>query len=252
MTRPLEIIASAQNVKYKIWSSLSDSKGIKKHGLAILSGEKLIQEYLKSNRPYDCELVCEKGSEPLTKQALKIFTLSKSLFNELDLNGTGHSLLVIPVEDFKTSNVTQAVSIEVIAPLQDPRNLGALIRSCAAFGVKKVHLPPAACHPYHPKCLKVAANGFLHVEFLKCGTLDSLGLEGSSSKQFYILDSTGTAIQNLKTKQNLFLIVGEEGQGIPEALKKSIQKIAIPTQNIESLNATVAISIALYQLTQGN
>jgi TrmH family RNA methyltransferase len=127
-----------------------------------------------------------------------------------------------------------------------------LIRSCAAFGVKNIHLPPAACHPYHPKCLKVAANGFLHVQFLKCGSLDSLGLESSSNKQFYILDSTGTPIQNFKTKQNLFLIVGEEGQGIPEALKNTIHKIAIPTQNIESLNATVAVSIALYQLTQGN
>ena len=247
----IETITSSQNAKFKIWTSLLETKGIKKNNLALLSGQKLIQEYLQSKRPIESELIPVQGSSCLPGHSKKTFALKSDLFKELDVNGTNFPLLVIPLPEFEESTFNGPLGIEVIAPLQDPRNLGALIRSCAAFGIKKIHLPKVACHPYHPKCLKVAAGGFLHVAFSRCDNLDEsfLSNSGISKDHLYFLDSSGTSLRKFQNKKNLYLAVGEEGQGIPKNLRHSAQTISIPIQNVESLNATVALSIALYALT---
>jgi TrmH family RNA methyltransferase len=247
--RPPESIVSEQNPKFKTWKSLLESKGIKKQGLAILSGEKLVNEYLKSDKEVICELVQENKTAISQKPT---FSLTQALFKELDTNGTHHSLLIIPAQTFQISEFGTPHGIEVIAPLQDPRNLGALIRSCAAFGVKKIHLPISACNPYHPKCLKVAANGFMHVQFFTCNSIEKICTDQFNllKDKTYLLDAKGSDFSQARNKKNIYLVVGEEGQGIPADLKKKYQSLSIPIQNIESLNATVATSIALYELSK--
>lgn len=251
LKKSIELITSELNPKYKIWKSLLESKGIKKHNQAILSGEKLVQEYLHSGRKIICELIQEHQTARSKEQ---IFSLTQSLFKELDNNGTHHSLLIIPTQSFQKSEFGSPDGVEVIAPLQDPRNLGALIRSCAAFGVKKIHLPTAACNPYHPKCLKVAANGFMHVQFLQCESLDTIcaaSFEQLKDKT-YLLDAEGSSLSLTRDMRHLYLVIGEEGQGIPIDLKKNFISLSIPIRNVESLNATVAASIALYEIQKAH
>lgn len=248
---PLETITSDQNSKYKVWLSLTEAKGIKKNRLALLSGEKLIQEYVKQKLPVESEIISIRGTSCLPLGSKKTFALKPELFKTVDINATNFSVLVIPLPEFEESRFGKPQGIEVIAPLQDPRNLGALIRSCAAFGIQKIHLPPVACHPYHPKCLKVAAGGFMHVKFERCPQIDDQFAEqvGLEKAQLYFLDSQGTSLRHFKRPKDLYLAVGEEGQGLPDNLRNRSQAISIPTTNVESLNATVAMSIALYALT---
>ncbi len=251
IAHPFEVITSSQNTKFKFWQSLVDSKGIKKNNLALLSGEKLIQEYLKLGLPVESEILPPHGKSLLPAGSRKSFELKADLFNAIDINGTHFPILVIPVPEFEKSSFGNPQEIEVIAPLQDPRNMGAVIRSCAAFGVRKIHLPPTACHPYHPKCLKVAAGGILNLSFSRCPSLtDQFAHEtGLQKNQLYFLDSQGKSIRDFKPNNAFYLAVGEEGHGLPQSFRNDSQALSIPIKNIESLNAAVAVSIALYALT---
>lgn len=235
----IDQINSSSNSKFQTWKSLLTSKGIKKEKLFILSGEKIVFEFLKNpHLSVSCELIRE-GFNPIQKSA-PVFMLEKSLFEELDIIGTHSNLLVLELPSLKESSAFDSIDgIEVVAPLGDPKNLGALVRTCVAFGVSKIHLTDESAHPFHPQVVKASAGAVLKAPLFRGGSLSSW-----DSGHTYALDSKGQDLKLFEKPFKARIIVGEEGPGLP-AFKK-VQFVAIPTQNVESLNATVAASLLIY------
>ncbi len=255
------VIESSQNSIFKSLKELSSSSGIKKQSQFILMGEKLIQEFLSSKSsdlqkkfPMEAEILVTGGESIISKtkfanEVQKIF-LSPALFKEVDIIGTHSNLLLLkaPAIQQQDPMVTPA-GLELICPLGDPSNLGALTRSAVAFGIQKMILTEEASHPYHPKAIKSSAGASLHMNFSRTISFPKMELV-HQFKPSYLLDLDGTSIEKFKWPQNLFLIVGEEGPGF-QRLKdykniSSQQKITVSTANVESLNATVATSCALF------
>lgn len=234
--RPLKI-ESASNDTFRMFSSLTISKGLKKEGLFILSGEKIIHEFLKKpNLKIAYELVTEKLS-PLT--SAKITLLSQELFNELDVVGTHFNLLVLEQPKIeKLEALTKPKGFEVVLPVGDPSNLGALLRSCEAFGVDKVILTAEAANPFLPKAVKASAGSILRLQLFKGPALFEI------PSDCIALESGGIPLSDFKWPKDCRLVVGEEGPGLKNL--KYETKISIPTLGVESLNAVVAASIALY------
>lgn len=248
----------------------------------LLSGKKLVLEFLKMKT--DFEIVYEVLRADLTPLTNKNMTLqlTKELFHQLDVLGTHFNIFVCKVPEFTASDFSmksnpqldkktpirvqrdsrlgaipvpenKAERFQIVAPLQDPQNLGALIRSCAAFGVSTIHLTQESCHPFLPKSLKASSNGILHVKFCKAPALKDVHID---QHPVLVLDEGGQDlhefIKSCDSKWTGYLLVGEEGQGISkvsEQMKqKNWQKISIPMKNVESLNASVAASIFIYSL----
>lgn len=250
-------IESAANDTYKKFLSLTTSKGIKKESLFILSGEKLIAEYLKTLQPSGATTVASNGSlkvvyelitskmSPLTAQLPlpmrgKITELSPELFKELDVVGTHYNLLVLELPVLAEANMDAAPQgLEVILPVGDPSNLGALIRSCEAFAVSQVILTSEAANPFLPKSVKASAGSVLRMKLRKGPSVKTL------PPSTLALDAKGTPLPDFKWPKDARLLVGEEGPGI-QGLKFE-KTLSIPTQGVESLNAVVAASLALYQ-----
>lgn len=236
-------ITSSSNPQFKVWRSLLSSKGIKSEGLFLLSGEKLIHEFLKNpNFEIQAELV-PKGGTPAQNTA-PAFQLSSEIFKELDVVGTHFNLLVLktqPLEPTQTSDPIKG--LEVIAPIGDPSNLGALIRSCVAFGVSKIHLTLESANPYHPKCVKASAGAVLKAPLFRTSSLGNW-----DHPSVLALDSQGPSILALKSPRQARVLVGEEGPGLPDFQR--VQWVSIPTQNVESLNATVAASLLLWEMSK--
>jgi len=234
-------ISSASNPQFKTWRSLLNSNGIKSEGLFLLSGSKLVREFLKSpNFEIAAELV-PQDSVPLQTQA-PAYQLSNPLFKELDVIGTHSNVLVLKTNELPVSSAQDKVSgLEVIAPVGDPGNLGALIRTCVAFGVSKIHLTQESSNPYHPKCVKASAGALLKAPLFKSGPLTSWDHE-----TVWALDAKGESIKTVSKPQNARILVGEEGPGLPNL--RFVKWISIPTENVESLNATVAASLVIYAL----
>ena len=245
-------ISSSTNPQYKIWKSLLTAKGIKEHGLFLLMGEKLISEYLDFPRlDFKIEgVLCVNLEERFKK--FRQTQLSMDLFKELDVLGTHSPMLVLSCPEFEEMNFeTAPKGLELVTPLGDPRNLGALTRTAVSFGVTQMILTQESTHPLLPQSVKASSGAVIKMKFKKArAKLSELPISGPN----YALDLKGENILQTKWPQNLRLWVGEEGPGLnltPEQ-KKLIKMVHIPMSEMESLNAMVSTSLAIWEWRKQN
>ncbi len=249
--KPLEI-SSAANAQYKIWQSLLTSKGIKEHQQFFLMGSKLVEEFIKSPTPgFKIEYILFFEDCQLRSEAKRTI-LTKDLFKELDVLGTHAPLLVLSFEDFENKDFNQLPQgLEIVCPLGDPRNLGALIRSAVGFQAREIILTQESTHPFLPQAVKASAGASLRMKFSRMkGRVSELPLVGEN----FALELHGTNLAQIIWPQNLRLWIGEEGPGlqlVPEQKKKMIL-IHIPTHGIESLNATTSAALAIWEWKKSN
>lgn len=245
----MEKIESSKNKKFQYWNSLREAKGLKKADHFMLSGISWVNENLeKYPHLVDC-LLCVSESQALQYPDQKVFLLDKSLFHELDEFGTKSPLLIMkkkPLPDFSESLLEQE-GIHLFLPLGDPSNLGAVLRSAAAFNVKSIILLKEACSVFHSKCVRASAGSVLDLNLYQGPSIDDL-----KPDDFYILDAGGKNLKDVKLKnKSIKLLLGEEGPGVPQKLRSSTNCIRIPiSDSVESLNAAVAASIALYEFSK--
>lgn len=237
-------IESPQNTTFKKLLSLTGAKGLKKEKLFLLSGEKLITEFLQ--KPH-LEIVFEITTarlKPLVRApGIEHIQLSAGLFTQLDAVGTAFNILVLEqplLPIIKDVSSHESRGIEVVIPVGDPGNIGALIRSCEAFAVPRVILTEEAAHPFLPKSVKASAGSVLRVSLMR----------GPSLREFpdtcIALDMAGEPIDKFIWPGDGLLVVGEEGTGFAARGKQQFtRRVRIPTQGVQSLNAVVAASIAL-------
>jgi RNA methyltransferase, TrmH family len=234
-------IDSRANLTFKKLHSLTTAKGLKKEGLFLLCGENLIREFLKSSQlKIHSEIVAPK-LKPLLKSSASI-SLAPALFDEVDSVGTGFNILVIeqPLMEKVEARALGSYKprgLELVVPLGDPANLGAMLRSAEAFGVSRVILTEEAAHPFLPKAVKASAGSVLRLPILRGPALCTF------PDSCIALDMSGVAIDTFVWPKDAMLVVGEEGKGLGHAQFK--RRISIPTKGVESLNAVVAASVAL-------
>lgn len=240
MTKRIE---SRANPHFRNLLGLLTSKGLKESKTCLLSGGKLTAEFLREQPE---NLVCEilhPGLTPITGG--QVLSLAESLFDELDVLGTGESILEIQQPAVHAFDFSESVQgHEVIVATGDPGNLGALIRSCEAFRVSKVILTQEAAHPFLPKTIKASAGSVLRMPLFKTRGLSQL------PNEIMALGLNGVSIENFKWPIAGRLLVGEEGPGLGN--RKFLSEIQIPTQSVESLNAVVAASVALWEWSKNS
>jgi TrmH family RNA methyltransferase len=251
-------ISSEQNEHFKRWRGLDSSKGIRKAGEFVLMGEKLIDEYLASATATDgafarFTLRAELGPEgyvPRTRawrEQLRhpICSLPPKLFETLDVVGTKAPLIVLALPDLERFEPgTPPRGLELVCPVGDPGNLGAVVRSAAAFGASRMILTEEASLPFHPKALKGSAGAALAMRFAKGPALRAW----TPASGEWALDMDGESLDSFRAPADLRLVLGEEGPGLPAG--HAWPRLSIPTQAVESLNVAVAAGIALYRLSR--
>jgi len=244
-------ISSAANELFKNWKNLDTAKGIRKAGEFFLMGEKLIREFsenkdLQKKFPVKAELFNEDLRPLNLAPDRSTFKLAKGLFKEIDFVGTHFNLLLLTLPEIPAYDPAfSAQGLELICPLGDPGNLGAVIRSALAFNASRVILTEEAAFPFAPKVVKASAGAILQMPLARGGSLQS-----NTYADIYALDMVGSDIEDFKWPKNLRLLVGEEGSGVKDM--KGLMKLKINTGSVESLNATVAASIALYSFRNYN
>jgi tRNA G18 (ribose-2'-O)-methylase SpoU len=228
-------ISSSENPTFKKLKSLLHSKGIKKENLILVAGTKIITEALQQKTLQPEIEICT--GEKFNYDCEKKITLSKALFSELDVVGTHEALLVCKLPALPLPKLN---GFSVLLPLGDPNNLGAAIRSCVGFGVDEIVLLKEACQPFSPKVIKASAGAVFKAPLRKGPSIHDL-----HAKNLLSLDLNGQLLTEFEwPSQPTQLLLGEEGLGIPKSLE--VQKITVPTKNIESLNAAHSLSIALF------
>lgn len=243
----IESISSATNPKFKTWKSLLSSKGIRDEKLCLVSGTKIVIEVFK-NKNLDVVSILLPNEDSLDSFPGfdRAFTLSQELFRELDVMGTHSPILVVRVPKLETEIAPEPKGLEVVIPLSDPSNVGALIRSCVAFGASNIILTKEAANAFLPKALRASAGMSLIAPITLGPKLEDFATNVATANSLFALDMQGQDITKFKWPKNIRLIVGEEGQGVPKSLE-FVTRLAIPISNqTESLNAVVASSLALF------
>lgn len=252
--KPQKHITSAGNDIFKMLLSLKAAAGIKKLQQFLISGEKITNEnYSAWKNNILAEVISEKNI-PARFPKSPLWILSDELFQQIDLLGTHESLLLARLPEIPPADLNQApVGLEIIAPLGDPSNLGALARSAWSLGVKKIILTEDAAHPFHPKALKASSGALLQMQIERTKSFPEISFPPGSFP--WALDLNGENLHRWKAPQHLRLLIGEEGPGLnrlsPES-KKNIKRLTVPMKNLESLNAMVAASLAIYEWAKQN
>lgn len=233
-------IQSPSNETFKSFLSLTTAKGLKKEGLFLLSGKDLVSEYLNLPPSKVPKLVAEivSGNMASVSPAPILYELLPDLFNQLDIIGTHSPILVLEQPEVSAWESKSPSGLEVILPLGDPGNLGACIRSCEAFGAQSVILTQEAAHPFLPKSVKASAGSVYRMPLKRGPQLKDIGTP------VHALDARGKNIYNYQWPKDLYLLVGEEGAGLRFDTYENL--LSIPIQSVESLNATVSVSLALF------
>lgn len=249
-------ITSPQNSNFKFWRELKSAKAIRESRQFFLMGEKIVKEFLSWSPHHPAgkkfsilSEIYPDSQTPLTSGETNQFELPNGLFKEIDFIGTNFNLLLLEFKEFEKADFTSAPkNLELIAPLGDPGNMGALIRSALAFQAKKIFLTKESCHPFHPRAFKASAGASLLMDFAQS---EESFLDIPVHSHDYFLDQDGQSIFNFSWPKNLRLWLGEEGPGLSSLSKKFPKQIlTIPSENVESLNATVAASIAICEWSQ--
>jgi RNA methyltransferase, TrmH family len=232
-------ITSSHNAKFKHWQSLLEARGIKKAGKALVSGRKLVAELVEQIPSMIDEILLPPKTE-MQVDGIKVYQLSGSLFKTLDVIGTKGPIAVVAVPSVQEWKQESPRGLELIVSLSDPSNLGALIRSAEAFGVRRVVLTRECASPFLPKAIKASALSCFRVQLAETASIQELQIANAAA-----LDMSGQPLPEFKWPKDICLVLGEEGQGLPEHLQ--VKKLKIPMHGrVESLNATVAASLAMY------
>lgn len=244
----MEQITSAQNSKIKNANKLKKKKDRDKTGLALIEGIHLIDEAYQSGLDIEQLFVVDpsRTDEQLIEYANETFEINLKVAEALSGTVTPQGFFaVIKKPEYDIATAKQVLLIDRI---QDPGNLGTLIRTADAAGIDLIVMEKGTADPYQDKVLRASQGSVFHIPVM------------SESLQIFIdtFDGPiyGTALdeavsfKEIEAQDTFALILGNEGEGVNETLLNSTtQNLTIPIYGkAESLNVAIAGSILLYQL----
>ena len=231
----------------KIFQSLDKKKFRQKYNLFLVEGNKIIAELKKSD--YKIKEIFSIHPEELKSLKAETHLISERDLKKISfLQSPKDSVAVVEVPEFKFLE-NQNIQI-VLDGIQDPGNLGSIIRLCDWFGIEQIVCSEDTVDLYNPKVIQATKGSFARVnivytdlsEFLKKTDATNIGT-----------DMVGENYYSYDFPQKFNLILGNEGNGMrPEVEKLVSQNITIPrfgkNQSTESLNVSMAAGIILGQI----
>jgi len=244
-TGPVREITSDSNATFQRCLDLLGGQGIRKHGEALLSGPRICAEVLARFSNHVLGWLSHPDGPPPLAESIPWLRLNAGLFRQLDVAGTHAPLLLVKVPEIRPWSDPGAwpLGCTLFVPFQDPENVGAVIRSAAAFGVKRVVLLREAAHPFHPRSSRAAGPALFQVELLQGPSLNDLRV---ADAPLIALDTSGPELTEAPFPDRFGLVVGAEGPGLPAHLRQRERRRIAIEPGVESLNAAAAVAIALY------
>jgi TrmH family RNA methyltransferase len=137
----------------------------------------------------------------------------------------------------------------VLDGVQDPGNAGAILRGAEAFGATGVIFIKGSVNPHNPKAIRASAGSVFRVPLIPALDPD-LALAAISQRKidlYAAMPKAEITLTDTDLKRRCAFIIGSEGRGVSSRLQGSAVNLRIPTAQVESLNASVAAGILLYE-----
>ena len=246
----VKIIESERNPLFKALIKLLGGRGVKKQGLTLVCGRRLVDEAIHRS-PERCRAWISHGDRHAPPAGAPADTdwiqLSGELFTRLDLFGIKKPILLY---DYRQPTIWRpgdapTMGCNLLVPFQDPENVGAVIRTAAALEVNRIILLAESANPFHPKAVRASAGAVFSAPLHQGPSLAEL----PDDLPVIALATHGRPLAQTRFPKTFYLLTGMEGPGLPSHWQPDA--VAIPMAiGVESLNAAVATAIALYEWRQ--
>jgi RNA methyltransferase, TrmH family len=241
--------------KVKLIISLQKKKVRDEERLFVIEGDKLVKEFLSADVPIKTLVAKTEFILSLPPDLIgnlrEIIEVSDKELKQISSLKTPHNTLAVVSmfeRDLRTSDVLRNLCVALDC-IQDPGNLGTIIRAAAWFGIKNIVCSPDCVDVYNPKVIQASMGAILHVN-LYYSDLKKLFLTAEKKNiPVYGTMLEGNSIYQKNIDNKGIILFGNESKGISaELLEYVTEKIMIPgasksTPGIESLNVSMAASI---------
>ena len=249
-------IRPASNKQMKLWRKLQQTKYRKKEGLFLAEGERCVEQIIDNGLINVQSLILEKGYIPGFESSVAAFEVSSSEFAALSDTDTPQGILAVCEILGESDDLHQRETglIVVFDAVQDPGNVGTIIRTAAWFGAAGLLLGHGTADPFHPKVVRSTAGATGALPYQKGELMELLERFESNGWKSYLMDGAASSvdIRTVKAAEKSILVIGNEGNGISQELFEDERtSVRIPGDNtaVESLNAAIALGIGMYALS---
>lgn len=252
----MTVLSSKDNPRVRHWRKLAEDPRYRRaQRRALIEGPHLLQAAMQhGHKPLDV-LATEKGAtDPEIRKLLQEGAIRPVLVTEAVLRSVADAEspqgVAAEIEVPGAPRTVRAPSV-FLEGVQDPANVGAILRTAAAFGVRCVVLDQACADPWSPKALRAGMGGHFAVEIAVTQDLPA-ALEDFDGKVVCTVVTNGVPLGHVRFDGALAWVFGGEGSGLSEAvLRLADVKVAIPTApRTESLNVAASAAICLYEASR--
>lgn len=245
------MMSALTNAYAKEISALKLKKYRQSYGKFIVEGPNLIEEALNQDK-FELESIIGTDSffDTLSTQIpdkIDIISVNERELKKISALKTPYQAIAV----LKMADTSPKISeplLFYVDGIQDPGNMGTIIRSADWFGIGQLLLGNGTVDLFNPKCIQASMGSIFRVDGIEC-PLDKL----EALRQEYDIigaDSSGQSLDEVDTGKKTIVVIGSEGSGIkPETSKLLKGKVAIPSfgnNKAESLNAAISASILMY------
>lgn len=229
-------IESLSNAKVKNWNKLKEKKYRDEAGLFLIEGDHLIKEALKKQMVVSTIGLNETYDYTVNPEILKKLSSQKS--------GTKEIAVVKKIEEKKV----EGDKILILDNIQDPGNLGTIIRSAVAFNISTIILSDDCVDLYNDKVIRSSEGMIFNINIVRKKLIEIIPKLKENGYTIYATTVNGKGY--FENDSKIALVIGNEGNGIKENILNLCDKNITIKMNkeCESLNAGVAASILMYEL----
>lgn len=257
------MITSKDNEKIKYTKSLLKSKNRMKESKFIIEGYRILTLALECNADIDYVFINEdfemknehlKLLRMLENNEVKVYKTTNKNFKELV--DTENTQGIIGVINFKEKNIEQSINssqkfVLVLDRIQDPGNMGTIIRTADAAGVDAIIVLKGCVDIYNPKVIRSTMGSIFDMNIIQCTQEEAI--ENLKANSFSIVSSyldTDNFYNTVDYNNKVALVIGNEANGInDELISKSDILVKIPIYGkAESLNAAISSAILMYEI----
>jgi TrmH family RNA methyltransferase len=247
--------------KTKFIISLQKKKVRDEYQLYVIEGDKIVREYISAEMPIKSLIAKPEFISSFSKDILNAFETEPVSYEELkqisSLKTPHNALAVVCMPDQKINQKKiLKEKCAVLDCIQDPGNLGTIIRAAVWFGIKNIVCSEDCVDIYNPKVIQASMGAIIHVNVIYLNLEEFLKTASEKAVPVYGTLLEAESVYDTKLLNNAIILLGNESKGISENLISFIDhKIMIPkfTKNkpgIDSLNVGMAASVVFSEFAR--
>ena len=257
-TAPVPVVSSRANSRVKQLRAAFAGHARLSGGMVAIEGDHLLAEALRSGMVLKTVFVSERREVPaIVPRGVEVLRLTDEVFESVVETRApqGVAALIVPPIPTMDAVLRGTPLILIAVGLQDPGNLGTLVRSAEAFGASGVLTTPGTVSAWNQKALRASVGSVFRMPVVAATAEEIAGLKSQGVRLLAAVgfdDSETVAAQEMDFSTGCALMIGNEGAGLTaEWIDMADARVTIPCPGpVESLNAAIAGSLLLYEASR--